>query len=147
MDVGSLSENELKHKADIVRVKLINQIRRSTHKYAIFYQVLSDSCGFEYNMGHPPDRKTFGQILGFLLREEYKVGRPLLTSIIYLSGQYIQGNGFFKLLHAENILSARRYTLEELKEYTFRRKLEKEAVDFWRDASSYKKFKKQLNLE
>lgn len=141
-----LSDKEIKEEANIVRRALINQIRQTSDRYSISYQVLSDTCNLKYQMRYPPDRKNFGRILGFLLREEHNAKRPLLTSIIYLAGQYIQGQGFFKLLHAENIRNARRHKLEKLKAIKFRRSLEKEAVVFWRDDSNYKRFKTKLNL-
>jgi hypothetical protein len=147
MSGNSLTESQLKEKADIVRVALVNRIRRTSEKYSITYQELSNSCRFKYNMRIPQQRKTFGQILGSLLREEQKAKRPLLTSIVYLSRKYIQGDGFFKLLHAENIGHTRGRTLKELKDYDFRRKLEAEAVDFWRNDSNYESIKDALKLE
>lgn len=145
MSSNLLSESQLREQADIVRRELVNHIRQCSRKYSISYQKLSDACGFKYNMRRPLERRTIGKILGFLLKEEYKVKRPVLTSIIYLSGLYIQGKGFFRLLQEENIENAGSYSLEKLKRLDFRRKLEKEAIDFWRDDVNYQRFSEGKN--
>ena len=147
MSGNSLTESQLKEKANLVRVALVNRIRKTSKRYAITYLELSNSCRFKYNMCVPQDRKSFGRILGLLLHEEHKEKRPLLTSIIYLSRKNIQGDGFFKLLHAEDIGNARRRTLKELKDFDFRRRLEVEAVKFWPNDFNYESVKHELSLE
>jgi hypothetical protein len=120
----------------IIRSYLIKQIRSTDKRYFTTYQKMVDDCKLPYPdlKRNPLYRKKLGVLLAYLVLDDTNNGRPILTSIVYGVGLYRPRNGFYITLCRENPLKANFRSPEEVfKDIIFRRKIELEAVTFWRN--------------
>ena len=67
------------------------------------YQPVADLFGLE--MANPAHRREIGRLLGEVSRFEVSQGRPMLSSVVVLSGDDVPGHG---VLHARRGAPARR---------------------------------------
>ncbi len=128
-----------------IRKYLIDYIfKRSDFKqYYTTYNQLVVDCKLPYNnlQRNPQHRHQLGVVLADLLERELNERRPPLTSIIYGVGLYRPRDGFYKTLKNLGYRNTKTMNLEDMREINFRRKFEKETVDFWRKEVNYLQFK------
>lgn len=146
MDKLPLSSVQLE---EVKRIKrhLINHINNPHSKYCITYADLVKECGLPYEPLNkiPKNREELGKVLAYLLKEELKYDRPLITSVIYGKNLYRPRNGFYETLIRINYKgSADKQPRDLYKDLNERRKIETEAVEYWRNPENVKKYKSSL---
>lgn len=127
-----------------IRKNLINFTfkNRNSDRYFTTYSQLVLDCKLPYDnlQRYPQHRRKLGIVLAELLTRELREGRPPLTSIIYGVGLRRPRNGFYITLRNLRYRNTGTMSLDDMCEITFRRRFEKETVEFWGKANIIKKF-------
>lgn len=133
---------------EVKRVKkyLVEYLNENFEKYYTTYSELVIECELPYlPLKNPKNRKELGKVLAYLLEEELRCGRPLITSVIYGKNLYRPRDGFYNTLIRINYKgSANKEARDLYKEKKERRKIETEAVEYWRNSKNLKKYKSSL---
>ena len=81
-----------------IREILINVTKqRSVIFYSVLNKMLSDNSIIELDLEYIDDRNTISDILDEINCDESSEGRPMLSVVVVKIGDYIPGDGFFKL--------------------------------------------------
>lgn len=133
---------------EVKRVKkyLVDYLNKNLEKYYTTYSELVCECALPYfPLNNPQNRIELGKVLAYLLEEELKYGRPLITSVIYGKKLYRPRDGFYNTLIRINYKGTANKKARDLyKEKKERRKIETEAVEYWRNPKNIKKYKNSL---
>lgn len=139
-----LSKDQQKE-IEIIRKYLISLIRDNQGKLDVCtttYQVMANECKLPYPMlsKSPVQRKGLGIVLAQLTKEDFNAGRPLIASLIYGVKLYRPRDGFYKTLINLKYKGTSGHTFKQLyQDRIWRRKLESNAVEFWKkDENFYK---------
>ena len=129
----------------IIRKYLVSLIRDNKGKLdacTTTYQVMANECQLQYPIlsKSPMQRKALGIVLAQLTKEDFKAGRPLIASLIYGVKLYRPRDGFYRTLINLKYKGTFGKTFKQLyQNRTWRRKLESNAVEFWKkDENFYK---------